>query len=65
MRCHLIKTTKEHYIIKPADHDFLEEYSVEIDVEESVLDSLLETQHNYRTLQKQLKELDNAEKLSQ
>lgn len=64
MKCQLIKSEYTVYTIKPADHDFLDDYSVEVDVDESLIDDMLDVQHKYRKLQKKLKELDNAEKLS-
>lgn len=52
------------YTIKPADHDFLDDYSIEVDIDEQVFNDMLDIQHKYRKLQKKLRELDNAKELS-
>ena len=64
MKCQLIKMPHDVYTIKPADHDFLDDYSIEVDIDEQVFNDMLDIQHKYRKLQKKLRELDNAKELS-
>ena len=64
MKCQLVKSNHDYYTIIPEYSDYLSDYSVEVSVDDSLLEEILDIQHKYRSIQKKLRDLDNAEKLS-